>query len=41
MAPDTRDPAEIERALRAMRSDAGSGVPDAAFKLGVSLIAQG
>lgn len=39
MSTDARD-AGIEHALGAMRSDAASGVPEAAFKLAVSLIAQ-
>ena len=36
---DTRD-AEIQQSLGAMRSDAASGAPEAAFKLAMSLIAQ-
>ena len=39
MTTDIRD-AEIQHALGAMRSDAASGVPEATFKLAMSLIAQ-
>lgn len=40
MTTDARD-AEIQHALGALRSDAASGVPEATFKLAMSLIAQG
>lgn len=39
MTPDVHD-AEIQHALGAMRSDAASHVPEAAFKLALSLVAQ-